>query len=392
MAIIQLSEEAARNLLPSDYKFIDEHYGASVVGLARQDVTSVGVAITANQSTCLEPSTKDGKGDFSKIKIPYSESEFDAARATKVTEMDNLSAIQRPKFNVMNLSSQLKLRNASALNLCSEKSLEECKAILEPMAEGNSAVACSENVINNKREYDFQNHSSSQFSSSSSSHATQNNSWIVRDVALNIESLHKCPNDFSKIDNQNDASDGSSKFINRSMSNAFSVPISSVKVQSTLDLLATTYNDASDSDELDNIVKNGECHPTHEERDVALDNVDITGIAPLAGNYHSKSSILKENSHLSSPGSASKISMEGTDKGIVHSGQNDSFCEILKQNTGFKKGSLLSLSHYPKRRASVSKSITDIHGDLHVIGHELFSTESSNLLEQSIPTPPLCKT
>lgn len=399
MAIIQLSEEAARNLLPSDYKFIDEHYGASAVGPARQDVASVGVAITANQSTGLEPSTKDGKGDFSKIKIPYSESEFDAARATKVTEMDNLSAIQRPKFNVMNLSSQLKLRNASALNLCSEKSLEECKAILEPMAEGNSAVACSENVINNKREYDFQNHSSSQFSSSASlsgrstsSHAAQNNSWIVRDVALNIESLHKCPNDFSKIDNQNEASDGSSKFINRSMSNAFSVPISSVKVQSALDLLAATYNDASDSDELDNIVKNGECHPTHEERDVALDNVDITGIAPLAGNYHSKSSILKENSHLSSPGSASKISMEGTDKGIVHSGQNDSFCEILKQNTGFKKGSLLSLSHSPKRRASVSESVTDIHGDLHVIGHELFSLESSNLLEQSFLTPPLCKT
>jgi hypothetical protein len=65
MAIIQLSEEAAQNLLPSDYKFIDEHYGAYVVGHVRQYFTSVGVAITTNQSTGLEPSTKDGKGDFS---------------------------------------------------------------------------------------------------------------------------------------------------------------------------------------------------------------------------------------------------------------------------------------------------------------------------------------
>lgn len=418
MAIIQLSEEAARNLLPSDYKSIDEHYGASAVGPAREDVTSIGVATTANQSIGLELSTKDSKGDFCKRRTQHSESEFVAARPKEVTEMDNIPAIRRSKFNVMNLSSQLKLRNASALSLCGEKSLEECKAILEeckailePMAEDNSAVACSENVINNEGEYDFKNHSSSLFSSSASlsgrstiSHAAQNNRWIVRDVALNKELPHKYPNDFPKVDNKNEASDSSTKFINRSMSNAFSVPISSIKVQSALDLLAATYNDESDSDELDDIAKNGKCHPAHEERDVALDNVDIAGFTPLSGSYHSRSSILEENTQLSSPGSASKISMEGTEKGItrvlfssdkvssLHTRQNDSLCDILKQNAGFKKGSLLSLSHFPKRRASVSESVTDNHGDLHVNGLELFSPESSNLLEQSILTSPLCQT
>lgn len=409
MAIIQLSEEAARNLFPSDYKCIDEHYGAFSVGPAREDVPSIGVATTANQSIGLELSTKDSKGDFCKRRIQHSESEFVAARSKEVTEMHSLSGIRRSKFNFMNLSSQLKLMNASTLNICGEKSLEECKAILEPMAEDNGAVACSENVITNKGEYDFKNHSSSLFSSSAIlsgrstiSHAAQNNRWIVRDVALNKDIPHKYPNDFSEVDNKNEASDSSTKFINRSMSNAFSVPISSVKMQSALDLLAATYNDASDSDELGDIAKNGKCHPAHEERDVELDNVDIAGFAPLAGNYHS-SSILEESTQLSSPGSASKISMEGTDKDItrvlfssdkvssLHTRQNDSLCDILKQNTGLKKGPLLDLSHSPKRRASVSDSVTDNHGDLHVNGRELFSPESSNLLEQSILTSPLCQ-
>lgn len=412
MAIIQLSEEAARNLLPSDYKFVDEHYGVSAVFSAGQDVASFGVAFTANQSTSLEPSTKDGKGDFSKRKTQYSRSEFAADQSTKVTEMDNVSAIQRPIFNVRNHSTQLNLKYAPASKICSAKSLEKCKAILEPIAEGNHAVSCSENVINNKGEYDFQNHSSSQFSSSASlsrrstsSHAAHNDRWIVRDMALNKDSLHKYPNDFSNIDNQNEASHSSTKFMNRTVSNAFSVPIPSVKVQSALDLLAATYNDASDSDELDDIVKNGKCHPAHEEQDVALDNDDIAEIAPLAGHYHSKSSILKENAHLSSPGSASKISVKGTDKEIVttvlfssdkvsslHAGQNGSFCDIVKQSTSFRKGSPLSSSLSPKRRASVSESVTEIHDDLHVIGHGLFSPESSNLIEKSILTPPLCKT
>lgn len=411
MAIIQLCEEAAKNLLPSDYKFVDEHYGVSAVGCTRQDVASFGVAFTANQSTSLEPSTKDGKGDFSKRKIQYSRSEFAADQSTKVTEMDNVSAIQRPIFNVTNHSTQLKLKYAPALKICSEKSLEKCKAILEPMAEGNGAVSCSENLISSKGEYDFQNHSSSQFSSSASlshrstsSHAAHNNKWIVRDATLNKELLHKYPNNFFNTDNQNEASQSSTKFMNRSVANALSVPIPSVKVLSALDLLAATYNDASDSDELDDIVKNGKCHPAHEEQDVALDNVDISEIVPLAGNYHSKSGILKENSHLSSPGSASKISVEGTDKEIVtrlhfssdkvssaDAGLNDSFCDIVKQSTSFKKGSPLSSSHSPKRRVSVSDYVTDIHEGLHVIGHELFSPESSNLIEQSILTP-LCKT
>ena len=323
--------------------------------------------------------------------------------------MHNLSGIRRSKFNFMNLSSQLKLRNASTLNLCGEKSLEECKAILEPMAEDNGAVACSENVITNKGEYDFKNHSSSLFSSSAIlsgrntiSHAAQNNRWIVRDVALNKDIPHKYPNDFSEVDNKNEASASSTKFINRSMSNAFLVPISSVKMQSALDLLAATYNDVSDSDELGDIAKNGKCHPAHEERDVELDNVDIARFAPLAGNYH-LSSILEESTQLSSPGSASKISMEGTDKDItrvlfssdkvssLHTRHNDSLCDILKQNTGLKKGPLLALSHSPKRRTFVSDSVTDNHGDLHVNVRELFSPESSNLLEQSILTSPLCQ-
>ena len=317
------NEEAARNLFPSDYKCIDEHYGAFSVGPAREDVPSIGVATTANQSIGLELSTKDSKGDFCKRRIQHSESEFVAARSKEVTEMHNLSGIRRSKFNFMNLSSQLKLRNASTLNLCGEKSLEECKAILEPMAEDNGAVACSENVITNKGEYDFKNHSSSLFSSSAIlsgrntiSHAAQNNRWIVRDVALNKDIPHKYPNYFSEVDNKNEASASSTKFINRSMSNAFSVPISSVKMQSALDLLAATYNDVSDSDELGDIAKNGKCHPAHEEQDVELDNVDIDRFAPLAGNYH-LSSILEESTQLSSPGLASKISMEGTDKDIT---------------------------------------------------------------------------
>ena len=87
--------------------------------------------------------------------------------------------------------------------------------------------------------------------------------------------------------------------------------------------------------------------------------------------------------------------MEGTDKDIarvfffssdkvssLHTRQNDSLCDILKQNTGLKKGPLLALSHSPKRRTFVSDSVTDNHGDLHVNGRELFSLESSNLLEQ----------
>ena len=60
------NEEAARNLFPSDYKCIDEHYGAFSVGPAREDVPSIGVATTANQSIGLELSTKYSKGDFAK--------------------------------------------------------------------------------------------------------------------------------------------------------------------------------------------------------------------------------------------------------------------------------------------------------------------------------------
>ena len=61
--------------------------------------------------------------------------------------MHNISGIRRSKFNFMNLSSQLKLKNASTLNLCGKKSLEECKAILEPMAEDNGASVFSKTAV-----------------------------------------------------------------------------------------------------------------------------------------------------------------------------------------------------------------------------------------------------
>ena len=79
------NEEAARNLFPSDYKCIDEHYGAFSVGPAREDVPSIGVATTANQSIGLELSTKDSKGYFCKRRIQHSETEFVAARSKEVT-------------------------------------------------------------------------------------------------------------------------------------------------------------------------------------------------------------------------------------------------------------------------------------------------------------------
>eukprot|EP01018_Ginkgo_biloba_P034449 Gb_39738 [translate_table: standard] len=456
MAIVQLSEESARILLPADYKAVDKHFGMSGVGAVRYDVASGGAASTTDPnaadncnmdflletpialvSHCINERDRLGEGLFgcsTEVNIvgDYTASLVDAAipetsikdlaselgsenvhhnvpevaigQSRKVTEMsDFLSENKRSKLNLSDVSGFSKLGNKLPKEHCSDYLMTHCTTVQQSIPADSTALACSKNAIITNKEYACHGHSSSLLCPSTSSESV---SVTNKDAVFNKEFAVEYAKEFSGTNSQIIDCDISSKFINATMPNAVSMDsVPTMHVLSALDLLAATYNDASDSDEVSDAVENGDGHPVYGHPGDALACKDankfgVSGVGSSVGIYHSEGNILEENPHISLSGSTGKINRKGSDDeflsrrhfpapnpSAVNTGAIDSFGHILKQSTGIKEVSPQSLDHSPRRvrcQTSNSEFATDIHQGLHASGIDSSSSESGNQQEKPI--------
>eukprot|EP01018_Ginkgo_biloba_P024525 Gb_29444 [translate_table: standard] len=203
--------------------------------------------------------------------------------------------------------------------------MTDCITVQQFVPEDSIALTYSKNVIITNAEYACHRHLSSLLCQSTFSASI---SVTNKDAVFNKVFAVEYTTEFSGMNSQIMDSDISSKFINTTMPHLVSINSApTTRVPSALDLLAATYNDASNSDEVIDAIENGDWHPMY--------------------------------------GHSGKVNRKG-----------------------IKEVSLQSLDHSPRRKVTCQTSAfeftTDIHQRLHVSGIDSSASESPNQQEKPI--------